>query len=917
MRRSPHRAPVHRQARRLALALAAAACALLAPLAGGAAAQPVNNTRPEVVGNPLVGERLVCAAGSWSGGVQEFRYAWIRDGVHFASGVTYTVAAGDKGHTLWCAVTAVEGAGGPGHEAQAESSNSLLIPGGTAPEAKVPPEVSGTPALGEALSCSTGTWSGTAPISYAYQWLRDGSPIGGATQSIYAIVEADQGHSLACEVTASNAAGSGRERSKNSVSVPGSPPESAAPPQVLGIAPAQVGESLTCFAGTWAGSPPPTFSYQWLRDGTSIAGATNGIYTVRSEDQLHTLSCRVRATNVAGSAEAPSANSIAVRGAKPVNVTAPSVGGTPAVGATLTCEKGTWTGVPAPTYTYLWVRDVGTSEEVGLSSSINYLATFADRGHSLTCKVTATNREGQATAASEQVVIPEKISGGKAPVNETPPQVSGTPALGVQLSCSTGTWSATPDPTFTYQWRRDGAAIPGATAATYKVVEADQGHALTCVVTAVNGEGATEASSESVNVPGSPPEPVEAPAVFGTPAVGQQLTCLKGIWKGQPPPSFTYAWLRDGTSIPGATSSTYTASGADEGHVLTCVVTATNNAGTAKAESSNGASIPGQAPIPLTAPELSGTPAVGHLLTCSRGTWAGTPEPSYSYSWSVNGTEVPSASENTLTVASAYRGLDVTCIVTATNREGSASAHSNRIHIPGEKPEVVEKPEVSGTPAVGEKLTCVRGIWKGQPPPAFAYQWLRDGVSIAAATSSTYTAEGADLGHLLSCHVVATNSEGGAEAESSGVAIRRAAQQPVGQQEVLGLSASLPLAVQIQNALRVQLARAMHHVHLASLRKTGVFSFPFAPPVAGTLEVGWYQVRPGANWRNTNRNAVLLAKATLTLNGTAAKTMTLRLTSAGRSTIAQHKRVPVTVNGMFAPLHERRVLWQLWYLLSH
>src|SRR5437588_2499273 len=161
--------------------------------------------------------------------------------------------------------------------------------------------------------------------------------------------------------------------------------------------------------------------------------------------------------------------------------------------------------------------------------------------------------------------------------------------------------------------------------------------------------------------------------------------------------------------------------------------------------------------------------------------------------------------------------MDVTCIVTASNREGSGSAYSNRIHIPGEKPELVGHPEVSGTPAVGEKLTCVRGTWNGQPPPAFTHQWLRDGVSIAAATSSTYTAEGADLGHLLSCHVVASNSEGSAEAESSGVAIGRAAPKPEAKQEVLPLSVSLPLAVQIQNALRVQLARAMHHVHLASL----------------------------------------------------------------------------------------------------
>src|SRR5205823_14144821 len=88
---------------------------------------------------------------------------------------------------------------------------------------------------------------------------------------------------------------------------------------------------------------------------------------------------------------------------------------------------------------------------------------------------------------------------------------------------------------------------------------------------------------------------------------------------------------------------------------------------------------------------------------------------------------------------------------------------------------------------------------------------------------------------------------------------------------------------------------------------------PFAPAVAGMLEVSWYQVRAGASWRTTNRNAVLLAKASLTFTGPAATTVKLRLTNAGRSVIAKHKRVPVTVNGVFAPPHERRVLWQLWY----
>jgi hypothetical protein len=170
---------------------------------------------------------------------------------------------------------------------------------------------------------------------------------------------------------------------------------------------------------------------------------------------------------------------------------------------------------------------------------------------------------------------------------------------------------------------------------------------------------------------------------------------------------------------------------------------------------------------------------------------------------------------------------------------------------------------------------------------------------------------------MVSCHVVASNSEGTAAAESRGVAIRRAAQKSEVKQEGPPSGDAPPLTVQIQNALRVQLARAMHRVHLAPLRKTGVFAFPFAPPVAGALEVSWYQVRAGASWRSTSRNSVLLARAAVTYSGSAAKSVKLRLTSAGRTVIAQHRRVPVTVNGAFSPPGERRVIWQLWYLLSH
>jgi len=62
--------------------------------------------------------------------------------------------------------------------------------------------------VGETVSCSTGTWIGQTPITYAYQWKRNGVNISGATSSTYTIVLADDGTSLTCEVTATNSVGS-------------------------------------------------------------------------------------------------------------------------------------------------------------------------------------------------------------------------------------------------------------------------------------------------------------------------------------------------------------------------------------------------------------------------------------------------------------------------------------------------------------------------------------------------------------------------------------------------------------------------------------------------------------------------------------------------------------------------------------
>lgn len=94
------------------------------------------------------------------------------------------------------------------HFLKREEARDHTVGAPVAPSVSLAPRISGAFVEGEALSVSNGSWSGTAPISYAYRWTRDGADISGATGAGYAITAADVGAVVDCVVTATNAAGS-------------------------------------------------------------------------------------------------------------------------------------------------------------------------------------------------------------------------------------------------------------------------------------------------------------------------------------------------------------------------------------------------------------------------------------------------------------------------------------------------------------------------------------------------------------------------------------------------------------------------------------------------------------------------------------------------------------------------------------
>jgi hypothetical protein len=90
--------------------------------------------------------------------------------------------------------------------------------------------------------------------------------------------------------------------------------------------------------------------------------------------------------------------------------------------------------------------------------------------------------------------------GGVAPSRVGTPNIIGFTDEGDTLSLDSNTWFGSP--VLTYQWKRGGVNIAGATGATYDIVTADLATNLTCAITATNHFGSTTFTTAALSIPG-------------------------------------------------------------------------------------------------------------------------------------------------------------------------------------------------------------------------------------------------------------------------------------------------------------------------------------------------------------------------------------------------------------------------------
>lgn len=195
----------------------------------------------------------------------EFIEEWYSDAVDFDSATVITIGDGE---TL------------VGFDAEIAPFAETIVPGTVT--------IVGNAAPGETLTVDNGTWT-PAVVSTRHEWLRDGQPIEGTFWNQYTVTEADLGTRISVRVTGS-AFG---VRSATTTSEPSKVVKERMTPGVPTIVGApQVGGLLTAEAGDWT-PDPVRFSYQWLRWGMPIEGATSRKYIPTEQDAGTYLSVRV------------------------------------------------------------------------------------------------------------------------------------------------------------------------------------------------------------------------------------------------------------------------------------------------------------------------------------------------------------------------------------------------------------------------------------------------------------------------------------------------------------------------------------------------------------------------------------------------------------------------------------------------
>jgi hypothetical protein len=499
----------------------------------------------------------------------------------------------------------------------------------------------------------------TSGNGYTYQWKKDGTNISGATSISYS---AGTAGAFTCVVTDGTCS-----QTSNSIAVALSSGPTAT---ITAGGPTSIctGGSVMLNANTGTG-----FTYVWKKNAAIISGATAANYSATTAGTF-----TVTVTNACGSNTSPiitvTVNPL------PVSSITPAGSTTICSGSTVVLNGNTGTGL-----TYQWKKN---GSIISGATASSYTANAAG-----SYTLVVTNSCGSTTSSAVTVTVNGTIT---AMITAGGPTTFCTGGS-VLLTASSG-------PGYTYQWKKAGTNISGATLISYSATASGS-----YTVTISNSTCSATSSATAVTVNA-------APTATATPAGptqlcgGQTVTINANTGSG-----FTYQWKKNGTNISGATTSAYTANAAGS-----YSVSITSTCGTATS-----------AAVTVTTGSMTASiTAAGPLTWCGTGSVIlnATTGTGYTYGWKNNGITISGATAASYTAASAG---SYTVVIT----NGACSATSNVLTV-----STTAAPVASINPASASKCAGASALLTANPGgTGYTYQWYKNGTIISSATNRTHT----------------------------------------------------------------------------------------------------------------------------------------------------------------------------------
>ena len=365
---------------------------------------------PKISGTAATGSTLTVTPGTWTASTA-FAYQWFADDAPIAGATksTFVPKAAHVAKRISATVTGTKVGYAPVTKKAAATSK---VTGYTVPK------ITGTAAVGLALTADRGSW--TAGMAITYQWYADGAAISGATGYTFRPTSTQRDKRITVKVTGKQAGFA----TVTATSAATARVATVATPSISGVY--MVGATLTANPKTWTAGT--SFSYQWYADGKPISGATRSTLALTSyqKDKQITVSVTGRKSGWSTVARTSSKTPrIAV-------TAAPSISGSLIAGSTLTVRPGTWS---ASSFTYKWY--VGGALAASGSRS-TFTLSKAHVGKSV--RVVAVGTRSGYQTLSRSSATTGAVSSGKARPASRDHCPSGYPIKGNQTTRHTSDW---------------------------------------------------------------------------------------------------------------------------------------------------------------------------------------------------------------------------------------------------------------------------------------------------------------------------------------------------------------------------------------------------------------------------------------------------------------------------------------------